>query len=121
LEVLKEYINKNKAKEYIREFISLARYSILFVLKPDGKLRFYVDYRRFNEITVKNRYILFLIYKIQDRIKGAKLFTKLDLRDRYYRIRIKERDEWKIAFESRLRYYEYLIILFGLINALTLY
>ena len=64
LEALKEYINKNKAKRYIREFISPARYLILFVLKLNGKLRLYIDYRRFNEITVKNRYTLFFIYEI---------------------------------------------------------
>ena len=45
----------------------------------------------------------------------------MDLRDGYYRIRIKKRDEWKIIFGSRLRHYEYLIMLFGLINTLTFY
>jgi hypothetical protein len=93
----------------------------LFIPKSDSKLRFYVDYRRLNEITVKNRYILFFIYKMQDRIKGVKWFIKLDLRDGYYRIRIKEGDEWKTAFGSRLKYYKYLVMLFGLTNALTLY
>jgi hypothetical protein len=45
----------------------------------------------------------------------------LNLRDRYYRIRIKKKNKWKTAFGSRLEYYEYLVILFGLINALALY
>jgi hypothetical protein len=72
LEALRKYINKNKVKEYIRESISLARYPILFILKSDGKLRFYVDYRRFNEITVKNRYTLSFIHEMQDRIKEIK-------------------------------------------------
>jgi len=53
---------------------------------------------------------------MQDRIKETKWFTKLDLRDKYYRIRIKESDEWKIAFGSRLKYYEYLVMPFGLTN-----
>jgi len=117
LEALREYINKNKAKGYIRESTSPARYPILFVPKPDGKLRLCVDYRRLNEITVKNRYTLPLIHEMQDRIKGAKWFTKLDLRDGYYRIRIKEGDEWKTAFGSRLGHYEYLVMPFGLTNA----
>jgi hypothetical protein len=58
---------------------------------------------------------------MQDRIKKTKWFTKLDLKDGYYRIRIKESDEWKTVFESRLRYYKYLVMLFGLINVLALY
>jgi hypothetical protein len=58
---------------------------------------------------------------MQDRIKEIKWFTKLDLRDGYYRIRIKKGDEWKTAFGSRLGYYKYLVILFRLINASALY
>jgi hypothetical protein len=84
-------------------------------------LRLYIDYRRLNEITVKNRYILPFIHKMQDRIKRVKWFIKLDLRDGYYRIRIKEENEWKITFGFRLRYYEYLVMLFGLTNVSVLY
>jgi hypothetical protein len=49
-----------------------------------------VDYRQFNAITVKNRYILSLIYEMQDRIKGSKIFIKIDIRKRYYKIRMKK-------------------------------
>jgi hypothetical protein len=91
--VLREYIKVNKRKDYIRESILPARYSILFVFKANDKLRLCVDYRRFNEITVKNRYILPLIYEMQDRIQEAKIFIKLDLRNGYHKIRIKERDK----------------------------
>jgi hypothetical protein len=72
LKALQKYINKNKAKKYIRKSISSTRYLILFILKPDGKLRLYIDYRRLNEITVKNRYTLSLIHEMQNRIKGVK-------------------------------------------------
>jgi hypothetical protein len=112
---------RDKVKKYIREFTSPARYSILFIPKPDGKLWLYVDYRRLNEITVKNRYTLSLIHKMQDRIKRAKWFTKLNLKNEYYRIRIKKSDKWKTAFGSQLRHYKYLIMLFELTNTLALY
>jgi hypothetical protein len=52
-----------------------------------------VDYRQFNAITVKNRYTLFLIYKMQNRIKGFKIFTKIDIRKKNYKIRIKKGEE----------------------------
>jgi hypothetical protein len=64
LETLREYIEKNLVKGYIRPSKLLARYLILFVLKKDGKLRIYVNYRKLNNITIKNRYILLLIYEI---------------------------------------------------------
>jgi hypothetical protein len=52
-----------------------------------------IDYRQLNAITVKNRYILPLIHEMQDRIKRFKIFTKIDIRKRYYKIRIKKGKE----------------------------
>jgi len=65
----------------------------LFILKKNGKLRMYIDYRQLNSITRKDRYSLPLISKIQDRIGNAKIFIKIDLRWVYYQIRIKEGDK----------------------------
>jgi hypothetical protein len=55
-----------------------------------------VDYRQFNIIIVKNRYTLSLIHEMQDRIKGFKIFTKIDIREGYYKIRMKKSEKWKI-------------------------
>jgi hypothetical protein len=88
--VLREYINENLKKRYIRPLILLARYPVFFVLKSNGKLRICVDYRQFNMIIIKNRYTLFLIHEMQDRIKGFKIFIKIDIREGYYKIRIKK-------------------------------
>jgi hypothetical protein len=60
------------------------------VPKSNGKLRMCVDYRQFNTITIKNRYILFLIYEMQDKIKEFKIFSKIDIKEGYYKIRIKK-------------------------------
>ena len=95
--MLREYINENLKKRYIRLSISLTRYSVLFVFKLNGKLRMYIDYRQFNAITVKNRYTLPLIHKMQNRIKRFKIFTKIDIREEYYKIRIKKNEKWKTA------------------------
>jgi hypothetical protein len=56
-----------------------------------------VDYRQLNAIIVKNRYTLSLIHEMQDRIKGSKIFSKIDIRERYYKVRMKEGEKWKIA------------------------
>jgi hypothetical protein len=64
LEALREYIEKNLGKEYIRLSKLLVRYPVLFVLKKDGKLRICVNYRKLNDIIIKNRYTLPLIYEM---------------------------------------------------------
>jgi hypothetical protein len=86
LRVLREYLESSLRKGWIRKSISPAGAPILFILKKDRSLRLYVDYRRLNEITIKNRYPLPLIGETLDRLSGAVQFTLLDLRDAYYRI-----------------------------------
>jgi hypothetical protein len=93
LQVLREYINENLKKRYIRFSTLPARYPVLFVPKSNGKLQICVDYRQLNAITVKNRYTLSLIHEMQNRIKGSKIFTKINIREKYYKIRIKEKEE----------------------------
>ena len=66
---------------------------MLFILKKDGILRLCIDYRSLNKITVKNRYPFPLISEILDRIKSYTYFSKLDIKDAYHRIRIKEGDK----------------------------
>ena len=66
---------------------------MLFSPKKDGDLRLYVDYRALNKITKKNRYLLPLIDEILDRLGLAKRFIKIDIRDTFYYIRIRYRDE----------------------------
>jgi hypothetical protein len=77
-------LDKIIKEEKIRPLISPVRAPILFVLKKDGILRLYVDYRRLNKVTVKNRGILPLVFKILNRIKNTIIFTKIDLKDTYY-------------------------------------
>jgi hypothetical protein len=64
---------------YIRPSKLLIRYPILFVSKKNGKLRIYVNYRKLNDIIIKNRYTLPLIHEIQNRIRKIKFFIRFDL------------------------------------------
>ncbi|KAJ8174656.1 hypothetical protein LV157_008777 [Aspergillus fumigatus] len=114
---LKEYIDEQLRLGKIRPSTSPAGHGVLFVPKKDGSLRLCVDYRPLNAITIKDRYPLPLIHEIQDRIRGAKWFTKLDITDAYNHIRIAEGEEWKTAFRTKYGHFEYLVMPFGLTNA----
>jgi len=96
---------------------SPAGVSILFVPKPDGRLRFVVDYRGLNKITVHNKYPIPLMTELRDQVRDAQIFTKLDLKDGFYLIGIQKGDEWKIAFRTRYGHYQYRVMPFGLVNA----
>ena len=104
---LKDYIEKHLEKKFIRPSKSLIAHGVLFALKKDGSLRPCIDYRKLNAITRKNRYPLLRIDELQDRLLGAKWFTAIDVRDAYYRIRMKDSEEWKTAFRTRWGLYEY--------------
>ena len=94
----------------------------MFVPKPrTDKLRGVINYRRVNNLTVKNRYPLPNIRESQDRLRGAKQFTKIDLRDAFYGIRIAKGEEQKTAFRTRYSLYEFQVIPIGLTNALVSY
>eukprot|EP00063_Salmo_salar_P017086 XP_013991921.1 PREDICTED: uncharacterized protein LOC106567309 [Salmo salar] len=85
-------------------------YFVLSCLRPC------IDYRGLNDITVKNRYPLPLIFSAFEPLQGATVFSKLDLRNTHL-VRIREGDEWKIAFNMASGHYEYLVMPFGLTNA----
>jgi hypothetical protein len=76
---------------------------VLFVRKGDGSLRFYVDYRKLNTLTKKNRYPLPLIDETLARLVKAKVFTKLDICQAFHRIRISPESEELTTFRTRYR------------------
>jgi hypothetical protein len=117
LKVLREYLDENLKKNYIRPSKSPAGAPIFFVKKKDGSLRPVVDFRGLNNVTVKNRYPLPLINEIMSRFRTAKVFTKIDLRGAYNLVRVKTGDEWKTAFRCRYGHFEYNVMPFGLTNA----
>jgi hypothetical protein len=118
LETLREWLKEMLQTGKIRRSKSSAAAPIFFVPKPHGRgLRLVIDYRGINKVTIANRYPLPLIQELQDRVGDAEVFTKLDLKNGYHLIRIKEGDEWKTAFRTRYGLYEFLVMPFGLINA----
>ncbi|KAK9652865.1 hypothetical protein HCH54_010281 [Aspergillus fumigatus] len=117
LKVLKEWIEENLRKGFIRPSSSPAASPILFVKKPGGGIRICVDYRALNAITVKDRYPLPLTKETLNNLKGMKYFTKIDIISAFNNIRIKEGQEYLTAFRTRLGLFESLVMPFGLTGA----
>ena len=86
-------MNENLKKKFIRKSQSSTKYSIFFVFKKNEKLHLCVDYRKLNEIIIKNRYSLLNINELQNRLSRAKYFIKFDLRGAYNLIRMKTKKE----------------------------
>ncbi|KAI4898691.1 hypothetical protein NFI96_020791 [Prochilodus magdalenae] len=114
---MEEYIQEALAQGYIQPSTSPAAAGFFFVKKKDGGLRPCIDYRGLNSITKPFPYPLPLVPVALEQLRGATVFTKLDLRSAYNLVRVREGDEWKTAFLTTRGHYEYLVMPFGLRNA----
>ena len=119
LKELKFQLQELLEKEFILPSVSPWGAPMLFVKKKDGTLRPCIDYRQLNKLTVKNKYLLPRIEDLFDQLKGASIFSKIDLRSGYHQLRIKDVDVHKTAFRTRYGHYEFLVMSFGLTNAPT--
>ena len=92
---------------------------MLFVKMKDGTLRLCIDYRQLNKLTVKNKYMLPRIDDLFNQLKGASIFSKIDLQSGYHQLRIKDANVHKTTFRMRYGHYEFLVMPFSLTNAPT--
>ncbi|QRW21158.1 Retrotransposable element Tf2 protein [Rhizoctonia solani] len=114
---LKDWLRDELKAGKIRPSKSSISSPVIFVPKKDGSCRLVVDYRCLNNCTKKNVYPLPRPDDLMAQLRGAKVFTKLDLQWGYNNVRVKEGDEWKTAFQTKYSLYESLVMTFGLTNA----
>jgi hypothetical protein len=114
---LKKQIDELLEKGYIRPSTLPWAAPVLFVEKKDGTKRMCIDYRSLNEVTIKNKYPLPRIEDLFDQLRGASVFSKIDLRSGYHQLRIRPSDIPKTAFITKYGLYEFTVMSFALRNA----
>ena len=112
---LQELLNKG----FIRPSTSPWGAPVLFAKKKDKTLRLCIDYRQLNRVTIKNRYPLPRIDDLFDQLRGARVYSKIDLRTDYHRLRVRGTDIPKTAFRTRYGHYEFTVMPSGLTNVPT--
>ena len=121
LKILKQYLIDNLSKGFIEASQAPFAAPVLFVKKPGGGLRFCIDFRKLNAITRKDQYPLPLIDETLARLGKAKIFTKLDIRQAFHRIRIHPDSEELTTFRTRYGSYKCKVLPFGLTNGPSTY
>jgi hypothetical protein len=116
---LKKQIDELSEKGYIRPSTSPWAALVLFVEKKDGTKRMCINYRALNEVTSKNKYPLPRIEDLFDQLRGASVFSKIDLRSGYHQLRIRPLAIPKTTFIIKYGLYEFTVMSFGLTNVLA--
>ena len=117
LQVLREWLDENLRKGFVRPSSSPAASPVLFIEKPGGGLRLCVDYRALNGMTVKDRYPLPLTRETLNNLAGMRYFSKIDIIAAFNNIRMRPGEEYLTAFRTRFGLYESLVMPFGLTGA----
>lgn len=102
---------------HIKPSSSLFASSVVLVKKMDKTLRMCINYRALKKKMLKNKYAIPRIDELMDEIRGAKYFSKIDLRSIYHQIRVREQDIPRTTFRCHYGHFKFLVMPFGLTNA----
>ena len=116
LKIFKNYFDENLAFDKIKHFIVDVDLFVLFVFKNNNNLKLYIDYKNLNIVFFKNKHLLLFIDETLNRLINVAYFIKLNLKNAYYQIRIRENNEWKTTFCIKYNLFEYVVMFFDLIN-----
>ena len=119
--IVKQQLQEYSDKGFIRLSTSPWGAPAILVGKKDGGKRMCIDYRGLNQVTIKNKYPLPRIDDLFDQLSGAQIFSKIDLQKGFHQLRVKEADIPKITFRIRYGLFKFLVMPFGVTNALTFF
>ena len=122
IKILKEELDKDLKKGYVKHGTSFYVSPIFFVPKKDGEeLRMVIDYRKLNDITKKDFYLLLDLRRELEKLLKHTLFSKFDVRASYNNIRIMDQDQYKATFKTPYGTYIPIVMTFGFCNALSIF
>ena len=117
LQELRAQLQELLDKGFIRPSTSPWGALVLFAKKKDKTLQLCINYRQLNRATVKNRYPLPMIDDLFDKLRGARVYSKIDLHIGYHQLRVRETYIPKTEFRTRYGHFEFTVMPFGLTNA----
>src|SRR6266542_966553 len=113
---MKEKIERMLKERIIKKSKNPWASPVVLVSKKDGSVRFCVDYKKVNDLTIEDTHPLLIVNNIVNKIGGKKYYTSIDLTSRYWQIEVDENSQDIIAFVILWELYQFNVMSFGLTN-----